>query len=236
MIKQNIFFVIFFTIILTNTYAQKPVNQFDNDGKRHGIWTKNYDGTDQVRYKGQFRHGKEIDTFKFYKLANGKSVLSAVKVFNDVDSRAEVKFYTSTGKLVSEGKMDGKNYIGKWVYYHMKSNAVMIEETFNSNGQLDGFRYVYFKNGNIAEQLNYVDGKLSGESKWFSEQKKLIRVSLYNNDELNGDTTYYDTSGNVSSKGKYKDDRKVGLWEYYKNGKLTKKINHTTKEVFPAKQ
>ncbi len=235
MIKQKINLILFFTIILTNGFAQKSVNQLDKNGKRHGIWTKNYEGTDQVRYIGNFRHGKEIDTFKYYKLSKGKSVLSATKVFNDKDKKASVKFFTSRGKLISEGMMDGKNYIGKWIFYHRKSNAIMIEENYNVQGQLSGNRMVYYDNGQIAEKANYKSGKLSGEANWYSESNTLIKTSIYKDGELNGESTYYDIYGNIKSKGTYKSDKKVGIWEYYKGGKLTKKVNHTTKEVIKMK-
>ncbi len=41
-----------------------------------------------------------------------KAVLSATKEFNENDNRADVKFFTSTGKVICEGNMDGKKYVG----------------------------------------------------------------------------------------------------------------------------
>ena len=42
----------------------QDINQFDAEGKRHGVWKKNFEGTDQLRYEGEFDHGKEIDWLK----------------------------------------------------------------------------------------------------------------------------------------------------------------------------
>ena len=67
MIKQKIYFVIILTLVLTNVNAQS-INQFDANGERHGLWKKNFEGTDQPRYEGTFDHGKEVGIFKFYKL------------------------------------------------------------------------------------------------------------------------------------------------------------------------
>ena len=39
-----------------SSFAQ-TLNQFDADGKRHGKWKKNFDGTDVIRYEGTFEHG-----------------------------------------------------------------------------------------------------------------------------------------------------------------------------------
>ncbi|MCT4628356.1 toxin-antitoxin system YwqK family antitoxin [Winogradskyella sp.] len=231
MIKQKVYFTFFFTIILTIAYAQKSVNQYDKNGKRHGIWTKNYYKTDQKRYQGTFKHGKEIDTFNYYTLSKGKSVLSAIKVFNEKDSIAEVTFYTSTKKIISKGKMNGKRYIGKWVFYHKNSSVIMIVEHYNDDGKLEGEREVYFKNGNTAEKAMYKNGKLHGESSWYSESNKLLRRSTYINGDLNGKTINYDADENITSEGYYTENKKSGIWKYYKDGKITKEIDHTNQKI-----
>ena len=191
MIKQNIISLFIFTIILTSISAQTKVNQFDDKGERHGVWKKNYAKTNQLRYEGKFFHGKEIDTFKYYKLKRKKSVLSAIKVFNPDNTKAEGVFMTSKGNVVSKGQMDGRHYIGKWIYYHKDSDKIMIEEFFNKEGLLEGTRIVYFANGKVAEITDYKNGKLNGVSKTFGESGKLLQQSSYANDKLNGPTIYY---------------------------------------------
>lgn len=231
MIKQKLIFGLFFTIILTTLTAQKSVNQFDKDGKRHGIWTKNYHKTNQKRYEGTFVNGKEIDSFKYYTLSSGKSVLSAVKVFNEKDSVADVTFFASNKKIISYGKMNGKQFIGQWIYYHKNSAAKMIVENFNDNGLLEGERFVYYKNGLVAEKAFYTNGKLSGEAKWFSEKDILLRQTNYIDGVLQGQSFNYDSEGNITSEGEYIEDKKKGIWKYYKDGKLSKEIDHTNNVV-----
>ena len=236
MIKQKVFLPLIFIIILTTVNAQKSVNQFDNAGKRHGFWTKSYHQTNQKRYEGVFQHGKEIDSFKYYTLSKGKSVLSAVKVFNKKDSLADVTFLASNKKVISEGKMNGKRFIGQWVFYHKNSTAKMIVENYNEAGKLEGERNVYYKNGSVAEKAFYKNGKLNDEAKWFSENDILIKSSHYAADELNGKTTNYDVSGTKIAEGEYISNQKKGIWKYYKNGKLTKEIHHTKQKVITKKQ
>lgn len=236
MIKQKTYISLILTLFLTTSYSQNATNQFDANGKRHGLWTKNYYQTDQKRYEGTFFHGKEIDTFNFYTLNKGKSVLSAVKIFNKTNDFAQVTFLASKGAVISEGKMNGKLFIGKWIFYHKNSIAKMIEEYYNAKGELDGKRTVFYKNGTIAELSNYKNGKLNGESKWFSESNQLLKTVKYIDNELDGKAIHYDSDGNVVSEGNYKKDKKIGIWSYYDKGKLVKKINHTTKAVvFKAK-
>ena len=236
MIKQKLYLGLIFIIILTTVTAQKSVNQFDIDGKRHGLWAKSYYQTNQKRYEGVFKHGKEIDSFKYFTLSKGKSILSAIKVFNENDSLADITFLASNKKVISEGKMNGKRFIGQWVFYHKNATSKMIDETYNDGGELEGERKVYYKNGLIAEKAFYKNGKLDGEAKWFSETAVLMKWSHYKDDELNGKVINYDSDGHITSEGDYADDRKKGIWNYYKAGKLTKEIDHTNQKVISKKQ
>lgn len=231
MIKQKLFFVLIFTITLTKIAAQKSVNQLDNDGKRHGYWTKNFYQTNQKRYEGNFKHGKEIDTFKYYRLNNGISVLSAIKVFNEADSISKVTFYASNSKVISTGQMNGKRYIGEWVFYHKNSNEVMTKENYNSQGLLDGAKQIYFKNGVLAEDSNYLNGKLNGKYKWYSDKKILLKEAVYKDDKLNGLVINYDSTGRKLSEGYYSMDNKSGIWFYYMDGLLKKEVDHTNQKV-----
>lgn len=231
MIKQNTILLLIFTINLTLVEAQNLVNKFDKEGKRHGLWTKNYYQTDQKRYEGVFKHGKEIDTFKYYRLNKGQSVLSAIKVFNELDSISDVIFYASNKKVISQGQMNGKHFIGKWVFYHKDSNQVMTVENYNSEGKLEGEKTVFFKNGNLAEKSFYINGELEGLYKWFADDGVLLKQSMYKNGQLNGLTINYHGEGKKLSEGPYTNDTKSGIWKYYENGKLKKEIDHTNQKV-----
>ncbi len=235
MIKQKFIIGLFFKIILTSGYAQEPVNKLDKNQKRHGIWQKYFKGTNQLRYTGKFYHGKEIDTFKYYKLKNGKSVLSAIKVFNKNNDIANVIFLASNKKKISEGQMNGHNFIGHWSYYHKNSDRIMTKEHYNKNGNLEGERVIYFKNGKIAELSNYKNGKRIGLATWYAENGNIQQESDYNNDKLNGKTKYYDASGKLRSEGYYKDNIKIGEWSYYNKSVLVKKVDHDTDTVLFAK-
>ena len=222
--------------LATSVIFAQQINQFDSDGLRHGIWRKNFHETKQPRYEGEFNHGKEVGVFKYYTLNNKKSVLSATKTFNPNNDIAEVKFFSSTGKLISEGKMNGKLYMGKWVYYHNKTNAIMSTETYNDQGNLEGEKLVYYDNGQIAERVNYVNGKIEGVSRWYSEKGVVLKEFHYVNDQLHGMAKYYNEEGQLLAEGSYKHDSKNGIWKYYKDGKLEEEKDFTKRSKNPYKQ
>lgn len=213
------YFTYVFLLLFALVNAQ-DINQFDVNGERHGAWKKNFEGTDQVRYEGTFEHGKEVGLFKFYKLIKKKSLLTATKQFNIEDNTAYVQFLSSRGKVISEGKMKGKTYVGDWKYYHNNSSKIMTTETYTNQGKLTGKRLVYYNNGQLAEEANYEEGTLEGISKWYSLKGVVLKQFIYKQGELNGVSEIYNGKGELLAKGQYKAGKKVGVWKYYENGKL----------------
>jgi antitoxin component YwqK of YwqJK toxin-antitoxin module len=216
-------------ILLVSNFSvlAQDINQLDANGKRHGIWKKNFEGTNVIRYEGEFLHGKEIGLFKFYKNISKKAVLTATKLFNESDNKAEVKFLASSGKLISEGLMDGKLYIGTWKYYQQKSNQLLTLEYYNDAGKLDGERFVYYLNGQIAEKENYKDGQLTGVSQWYSENNVLLKEFIYDKGVLHGMSKIYNPKGELTVEGVYKQGKKDGVWKYYENNELTEEKDFT---------
>lgn len=228
--------IIIILILISNITLAQTINQLDANGKRHGIWKKNFEGTKVLRYEGKFNHGKEVGTFKFYKNIESKPVLTATRTFNSNDDLAQVKFYSSTKNLISNGKMRGKTYVGKWIYYHNKSKQIMSEEFYNTKGVLEGEKKTYYLSGKIAEKALFKSGKLHGESRTFSEAGRLMSVFNYNNGELHGPAKIYDTKGAIKMEGVYQKDRRHGIWKFYKEGKLEKEKDFTRRSKNPYKK
>ncbi len=228
--------VLYILCISVNLAFAQNINQFDSNGKRHGIWKKNFDKTRILRYEGEFNHGKEIGAFKFYQNINKEAVLTATKKFNKANTIAKVKFFSSKGKLISEGQMNGKTYIGTWKYYQAKSKRIMTLEHYDDNGLLQNERNVYYEKGQLAEKKIYKDNKLHGISVWYSEKGVLIREFSYENGELHGISKHYGPEGDLILEGYYQHDRKHGIWKYYKEGKLMKETDFTRRTKNPYKK
>jgi antitoxin component YwqK of YwqJK toxin-antitoxin module len=207
--------------------SSQEINQLDASGKYHGIWKKNFDNTNVLRYEGEFLHGKEIGLFKFYKNIKNKAVLTATKEFNETNNKAYVKFLASTGKVISEGQMDGKKYIGEWKYYQKTNNNLLILEYYRDSGVLIGERIVNYPNGQIAEKQFYKNGKLDGISTVYSDKNVVLSEVVYVNGELHGNSRYYTPKGEMVAEGAYKNGKKDGIWKYYEDGKLTEEKDFT---------
>lgn len=222
-------------IITTITFAQQ-LNLLDNQGKRHGVWKKNFENTNVLRYEGEFFHGKEIGLFKFYKNIEGKAVLTATKQFNKENNIAKVTYLASTGKIISQGEMNGKKRIGTWTYYHNKTKNILSKDHYNSNGELEGERLVYYPDGVLAQKETYSNGKLNGSALSYSTKGILIKNYTYQNGELHGPVTAFDDKAQKILEGQYQKDRKHGVWKYYQDGKLLKETDFTRRSKNPNKK
>jgi antitoxin component YwqK of YwqJK toxin-antitoxin module len=207
--------LIFFSISFL--FAQDG-NKFDKNRKRHGSWIKRYQNG-MIRYKGEFNHGKEINVFKYYTASNNDFPV-LIKRFNNSDDTAYLKYYTERGVLLSEGKMELKNKIGKWIYYHKDGKTIMHEENYVNN-ILEGEFKTYFDNKKPTIIANYKNGKLHGNYKRFAIKGHVYQDINYIDGKLNGLATYYNRkTGVIESKGHFSNDLKVGLWDTYLDGEL----------------
>ncbi|MBS9774396.1 MAG: toxin-antitoxin system YwqK family antitoxin [Tenacibaculum sp.] len=234
-IKKPFIIVLLSVCFLSVSAVAQKINHLDVNGKKTGIWKKFYKNG-KLRYKGQFKDGREVGTFKFYEnTASTQPVI--VKEFKG--NKALVKFYDFDGKLKSKGEMIGKKREGKWEYYF--SNGKLFSEEFYVNGKLNGILKNYYSNGKITEETEYKEGKKNGVSKIYANDGVLIEETNYLNGVLNGFAKYFDLKGNLIEEGTYNNGRRSNDWMFYDNGnavKSTKRriiLNKNNKVISPNK-
>lgn len=217
--NKSIFLLILFVCLGGEVlWAQNEINQFDDNNLRHGVWKKYY-SNNRVRYVGEFKHGKEVGTFKYYSASNSDFPI-IIKKFKEDSDLAEVEFYSAKGVLESKGKMNGKLREGKWLYFHADGKSVMSEENY-VDGKLDGEYKTFYNNGAPTEIANYKNGLLHGNYKKYAIKGFVYQDFNYENGKLNGIATYYSRkTGDLIKKGPFKDDLRVGTWENYVDGEL----------------
>jgi len=203
----------------TTLFAQQTINQYDANGKRHGIWKKLYSNANK-RYVGEFEHGKEIGVFKFYAIT-GETHPMILKEFTKGSTLIGVRYYNTKGKLESEGKMDGKKRVGVWTYYFVDGEKVLSTETYK-NGLLDGASKTYYKTGKLAETAQYKSNKLHGNRIRYSDEGKPTENLTYKMGIIHGAGIIYDEKGEIFAKGSYDNGIKSGEWEFKMDGVMVK--------------
>jgi antitoxin component YwqK of YwqJK toxin-antitoxin module len=209
------------------SFAQGKINQLDENGKKQGSWKGYYEDTKNLKYEGEFKNGNEVGVFTFYDNTKTKSII-ATRDFSANDGSCYTIFYNGKFK-VSEGKVVNKQFEGEWRYYHFKSSDIMTLENYKM-GKLNGFRKVYFTNGQLAEETNYVEGIKEGASKRYAENGVVLEDAYYKNGEYDGMVTFRDATGKSYSTGVYKSGKSVGIWKFYENNKLVKEENRSEKK------
>ncbi|MDY7396102.1 toxin-antitoxin system YwqK family antitoxin [Aureibaculum sp. 2210JD6-5] len=216
------------------SFSQNDINQLDENGERHGVWKKYY-SNDRIRYQGTFEHGKEVGTFKYYSAAQS-DYPNVIKEYKNAGGIADVRFYNDNGLLLSSGKMDGKNRVGKWQFYHEDGKTMMSEENY-VDGKLDGDYKTFYNTGKPTEVGYYKNGKLDSVYRKYSIKGHLYQHFHYKNGLLNGKAVYYNRkTGELTTKGEFKDDKKVGTWENYLDGELVSTEQPNKKKERPKKQ
>jgi len=212
--------ILFFSISL---FSQTDINKLDANGKKVGFWKGVFEDTKRPRYEGTFDNDKEVGLFKFFDNTKASNLI-ATREFNSKDNSAYTIFYDFNKNKISEGKVLNKLYEGLWIYYHKSSKAIMTSENYK-NGNLEGAKTIYFPSGKVAEISNYNNGVLNGIYIKNDESGVTLEESFYVNGKLNGTTTYKAPDGLIVAKGTFKNGIKVGVWQFYENGKLESEDN-----------
>lgn len=215
--------VLFFSCNFCVLQAQTDFNKLDSNGKKDGLWKGYYPESKRLRYEGTFSHGKEVGEFKFFDDTKAGAVI-ATRTFNPNDNVAYTVFYDQNKNKVSEGKVVNKMFEGEWKYYHHASTTIMTIENYK-NGKLEGLRSVFFPSGKIAEETFYKNNLKNGLSKKYSEKGYVLEEATFKNNQYDGEAIFRDVDNNIVSKGKFLNGKKVGVWQFYENGKLKDEVN-----------
>lgn len=222
-LQFQIALLLIFLPCLSST-AQTDINQLDQNGKKHGPWKGLYEESKRVRYEGTFEHGKETGTFKYYDDTKAASVL-AERTFNPKDNSAYTVFFDQKKNKISEGKIVNKLREGEWTYYHENSKIPMTKERYKAD-KLNGLRQVYFPNGKIAEEINYIDGIREGDYRKYTPTGIVLEETFYKKGEIHGNAIFRGSDGKLASEGKFVNGLKKGIWKFYEDGKLVRTEKH----------
>jgi len=207
------------SFMLLNFVAFAQVNQFDAQGKRHGVWTKNF-RNGNLRYKGRFEHGVEVGVFEFYAIT-GEEKPIVIKDNTQGNGLVKVSFFTKHGILESTGFMQGKERTGLWTYYFSDGKTVLSTENYQNN-ELNGEVRTYYRNGQLTKLAHYKNGQLEGVRIMYSKSGKVLEELTYKAGVMDGPATVYDDNAVIFAKGNYKNGMRVGTWEFNIDGEMIK--------------
>ena len=103
------------------------INQYDKQGKKHGIWKAYHENTQTKRYEGEFNHGTPVGRFTYYAIEG--NVSGKVDFINDSISSAQM--FHDNGSIMAEGKFLNQTKSGKWYIYSRSGYLLNVLHLLN---------------------------------------------------------------------------------------------------------
>lgn len=210
--------ILFLASFVSFLSAQNDFNKIDSEGKKHGLWKGFHNESKRLRYEGNFDHGAEVGTFKYYDDTKVAAVI-ATRTFSVNGTVADDVFYDQNKNIVSKGRTVNKLKEGEWLYFHKNSTDIQTVENY-VKGELNGICKVFYRGNIIAEEATYASGKRNGLLKIYTIKGVVLEESFLKNDIYEGFATFRLPTGEIDSQGYFKNGVRKGIWQIYKNGKL----------------
>jgi antitoxin component YwqK of YwqJK toxin-antitoxin module len=205
--------------------TDRPINQTDKDGKKQGHWIKKYPNGN-IMYDGYFRNDKPEGEFKRY---YEEKPLKSVLVFSKDGTEAMATLYYPNGLVASTGKYVNQLKEGKWRFFSVMTNDVLISEVEYSGDKKNGPVIKYYPDGKVAEKLFYKNDIKNGEClKYYSDGTLTLKTN-YINGKLDGKFEAFFENGRPEMLGEYKGNLREGSWIIYrKDGSLRFKTEYVS--------
>jgi len=196
--------------LLLGATALRGQNLVDKDGHKTGPWKVEYPNG-MTLYEANFQKGIPVgEMIRYYD--NG--VVRARMMFDSLEDESFTKLYYKNGKLAAEGWHVNKVKDSVWTYYSEFDGSVRIREPFQ-NGELHGVVRSYYSNGNVSEEVKWLQNEKNGSWKQYYENGSVRLESNYNKDSLNGRYELYYADSTLKVKGTYLDNRKNETWSFF---------------------
>lgn len=186
-------------------------NMYDSNHKKTGFW-KNYYDNGKLRYSGYFEDDKPVGRMiKYYP----GGIIQAIMVFEKRNDVSRVKLFSENGKMIAEGKYNGRLKDSVWNYYSSFDGSLTMRESF-LYGKRNGTSSRFYSNGKPSEILEWENDFEHGKWEQYYENGDLRLECSYNQGNRDGNFRSFYPGGKLSITGEYKNGLMNGIWTYYK--------------------
>lgn len=188
------------------------------DGKLNGILTA-YKDDGKKHYEHTYKKGALV----YYKYFNKEGTLVAEG--KGSKGKMNYVFYSSLGRLRTQGLLKKGERQGVWKFYH-PSGA--LDEVANYNvGERNGSTKTYFRNGKLRSEYMYVNGDADGYFRRYFSNGKLEREGWYKDNNSEGYWRHYHPNGTLEQINYFLDDDLDGYQQYFHvDGKLDYELHY----------
>ncbi|MFW5832318.1 MAG: toxin-antitoxin system YwqK family antitoxin [Prolixibacteraceae bacterium] len=195
-------------ILLLPFLLAAQINQTDAEGRRHGLWKKQYPNG-RLMYEGCFRHGKPVGEWKRYH--EGGQTKAVIVYAEDSDS-AYAQLFNPHGKKIAEGNYLDKTKAGKWKFF---SGEQKIAEEHYSQGLKHGISKTFYQSGELLQSTEWKEGIQEGKHQVFYKNGEPYMQCKYSRNQRNGLCLTYHQNGRVEMEANYKNNLRHDDWKFY---------------------
>ncbi len=146
--------------------------------------------------------------------SDNKMPLQITTFSKDKKNGVELNF-NREGKILDSKNFENNKLNGLSIEY-FPNIAKVKSEIYYSDGIENGFKKLFFDNGNLQENGRMKMGKKDGTYTWYFLNGKKASEQEFINGIQEGFTVNYDEDGNTISMGKYVNGVKKGKWKEFK--------------------
>jgi antitoxin component YwqK of YwqJK toxin-antitoxin module len=217
--------------------------------KSEGKWINNqldsvwifYDQLGDTSQKINYFQGKKNGYhYRYFKDENLKTIIASKELYINGKRNDKSLYYFKTGSLrmivpymndLKQGigfEYDANKNITAITRY--RNNEIVVQENINRldiNGKKTGIWKEFYENGVLKKEKNYLDGKLNGYLKLYTNEGKLVESIKYKNGEIDlvsndFDSNIeikekYDINNNLIFQGSYNRNVPIGVHRYFNN-------------------
>jgi len=230
-INRSLFLML--VLLPCSLYCQDTVfNKLDRNRHKTGPW-KTYYNNGKIRYTGYFEDDKPVGEMRRYYPGG---LLQAIMVFERNSNVSYAKLFNENGRILAEGKYDGKMKDSVWNYYSSFDGHLAMRESFNL-GKRNGVSLKYYPDGNISEIIEWYNDLQHGKWEQYYENGNIRLRSSFIEGKRDGDFESFYSGGRSSITGEYKDGVMTGIWTYFKeNGEKDFSVEYIEGKMVPNQE
>lgn len=157
--------------------SSDTINFIDAKGKKQGKWfiygfmkeTECYKHI-QLIEAGEYLNNKKTGIWTEYFCTGYRKNLIE---FNNGLPEGKIQIFNEKGGLSEAGFWKNNHWVGKYEFYYKNGNK-KYEFVYNEEGKRNGIQKYFFENGNLAKEINYINGFENGLFKEYNEKGELI--------------------------------------------------------------
>ncbi|PIF03311.1 MAG: hypothetical protein CR987_00340 [Draconibacterium sp.] len=212
-------------LVIFPFWVVAQTNQTDSNGKKQGIWQKNYPNGKPI-YIGQFKDDKPVGLWKrFYP---GGQIKAKIQ-YSETSDTAFTVLYDVYRNKIAEGYYLNRQKTGTWKYFNKKR---LVSEEEYQNGKKNGVSKLYYKNGKLLETTEWKDGKKNGKYQAYFKDGNPYFQCKYKNNLRDGLCLTSFKNGRTELKAYYNAGLRDKDWSFYKqDGKLLYTLKYRKGEL-----